>query len=165
MKKLILISLLVIPFCKAADDYYLEAQHAAAEKQWQDLYKLIDEGKVGVNEIQQNYRPFINFAIMGNHLETTRELLDKGADPNLIARVTPLQRASNRYLLRRDNRLLIELLLKAGADPYATNSSGETTFEFISNHVSQFGSEARAQELINWFEQSAIGTHIKGADD
>ncbi len=64
MKKLILLtSLLAIPLCRAAaaDDtnYYRKAREAIMYSKWQDLYALIDEGEVGVNEDGGGFSPFL----------------------------------------------------------------------------------------------------------
>ena len=75
MKKLIFISLLIIPFCKAADtDYYQEAQNAAIGRQWQDVYRLIEEGKLDANK----HELLIKVAVNQGNLEAVQKLLDEG---------------------------------------------------------------------------------------
>jgi len=115
MKKLIFISLLAIPFCRATDtDYYREAQTAASFRKWQKVYELIDEGKVDVNEIRGKYDLLINDTITYNDLGATQELLNRGTDLNIATWMTPLQQASSRYISFRDNMPLIQLLFRIG---------------------------------------------------
>ncbi len=158
MKKFIFISLLVIPFCRAADtDYYKTAYNAAGHEKWQKLYKLIDEGKVGVNDIRKGHKLFINFPIEKNKLEMTTKLINKEAELNNTEGegLMPLQMASHRYLLNKDNLPSIKLLLDSGADPSVKSRYGENTFEFVAHFESLFSPNSyyeEKQELFNLFK-------------
>ncbi len=159
MKKLIFIFLLAIPLCKAADSYEA-AQNAAVSQQWQDLYKLIDDGSVGVNEIhnESEDHPFIYFAALFNDLDAVRELIKRGAELNRAAPSLPLQTAARRYMAYMNTGPLIELLLEEGADPHAQNNFGQSTFDSITKSPAAQLNPKAQQELMDWFQ----GANIKG---
>ncbi len=97
------------------DDYFKQASIAAIEGRWGAVYKLIDEGKVSVNERSAlNERslgglPLIATAIDHNKLEDIQELLNRGAELNTQVWVLPLITASMRYLDLGDNINLMGL--------------------------------------------------------
>ncbi len=187
MKKLIFISLLVVPFCKAASFYltdfsvptetketadYERAYNSAKNQRWGELYGMIDKGRVGVNEVLTDFHrplePFLNLAIYDDNFDVIEELIKKGADPNILGRYfeLPLQMASTQYIIGVDNMPSIKLLLESGANPLKANRRGENAFQFIDQyHV--FGADEREKierkkKLTDLFEEY-LGMIIKPA--
>ncbi len=144
-------------------DYYETARKAARDSRWQDLYDLIDEGKIDVNynPDRRNKAPFINTAIVYNDLKAAQELLNRGMELNTGTCRLPLQLASQRYLAKGDNMPMIKLLLEARANPNAEDYWGGTTLKLLDkfNYLPE-----RKQELISLFnQQPPASKYIKSA--
>lgn len=164
-----------------AADYYGEARAAAQLERWQDLFALIDEGHVDVNEVHdmQHDKPFITHAIHAvlnsslphsrNALSAMNELLNRGAELNPEAMFHPLRPLIHDYVFKYDNELssaLIEKLLKCGADPHKQDYRGDTPLVYLKGlYTGLPESIEHKQELINLFEQQTSysdGAYIKG---
>jgi ankyrin repeat protein len=64
-------------------------------------------------------------AVKANNTEEARKLIEKGADAN--SRTSPIGWSALHYAARNGNVEIIQLLLKAGADPnYAGTMEGQT---------------------------------------
>ncbi len=152
------------------DDYFRQARQAADMNRWKDVYKLIDDGNIDVNEHPPlgQYR-LITTAIAYNKLEAVQELLKRGAELNIQVGDLPLMKASHRYLRRGDNMPTIELLLQSGAEPNFGNIKGFSTFDSVNNWFPLPWEDtaehaARKQKLIELFEETA-GKNIKGSEE
>ncbi len=152
-----------------AADYAEQAKTAALEHRWKDVYKLIDDGKIDVNERSFGGSPLIRLATIQERLEVVQELLKRGAELNIQVEKLPLMTASSTYLWRGGNMPTIELLLQSGADPHFENIDGVSTLNYVNsalNLAEQAAYPARKQELINLFEQIPPGgINIKGSEE
>ena len=101
-----------------------EAELADAVEAQQDhlIRSLLAEGQ-GLNVTQVDGMAAIHWAAYHDDVETTRLLIDAGAQVDVVNRygVTPLSLAAE-----NGNGTLIEALLEAGADPNAILRGGET---------------------------------------
>ncbi len=175
MKKLIMpvvaLLLIVQNSYLLAGDYARQAKVAAHANQWEAVYKLIDDGKIDVNERSLGGLPLIARAIELNNLGVVQELLKRGAELNTQVWELPLKTASMRYFSLGDNMPTIELLLQSGADPHFPNTLGVSTLDYVNDHspwdpAEQATHSARKQELIKLFEQiPPAGIHIKGSEE
>ncbi len=184
MKKLLMpvMALLLIvqgSYLLAADDdgnidddginiYDKQANTAALEHRWKDIYKLIDDGNIDVNKHHSlGGDQLITRAVELNNLEVVQELLDRGAEPNIQAKELPLMKASRRYIEIGDNMPIIQLLLDSGAAPAFLNIHGSSTFNYIGREVPfwEIGENSeRKKELIELFKDvPPAGEYIKGS--
>ena len=143
-KKLLLTTLVVIPFVVAAKDQSLAETAVIGGAQglivgfaaviyffvWKPLKKKRDEFKNKKTIARNEFTPLIVAAAEGDDTEITR-LIAEGADVNARGKSgeTALMMAS-----KNDRRTTVRLLLQCGADVYSKTAKGNTARDIARQH-------------------------------
>jgi ankyrin repeat protein len=118
-----------------AQDPELNVFEAAAFGRLDRLRKLLDDDPAAANAFGDDGFQPLGLACFFGHVEAARLLLERGADPNLLARnehlqVAPLHSASASENKDEATRYeLCELLLDCGADPNLEQGGGFTALD------------------------------------
>jgi len=137
-------------------DEELTTSEAAAFGRVDRLRRLLEEDPARAGELSTDGFSPLHLAVFGGSAEAIGLLLERGADPNLvaessIARVPPLGTAA--FVRRPD---LAELLLDGGAD---VNGLGEGRFTALDSAV-QNGDEAMIRLLLDRGADPKLGAGI-----
>jgi ankyrin repeat protein len=123
----------------AASGGYTAAHHAAAKNYADIISVLILFGADLEKTDEEANRTPLQIAVEGNHVETVRELLDGGADPNadVSTYTPPLIRAA-----RNGNLEIVELLVNHGADVNIRDG------EWTPLHFAEYGNHQAVVQLL-----------------
>jgi ankyrin repeat protein len=117
---------------RSLDDRWLSRLRGSAITNDVELIHSL-AARVDVNRPDRDNQTPLGLAVGNNHPEAVRTLLAAGADPNRRDGSdgnTMLHTAAT----KRGGEVLIEMLLKAGADPAVTNSDGKTPLDVALEH-------------------------------
>ena len=137
-------------------DYHEQAVSLAMQQRWPEIYNLIDERKVDVNEKNKISWALLEYAITFENIEAVKELLNRDAEVNIVRDYgnTPIMDASKFYLQYESSDItLIKLLLSKGANPNLKNFYKKNLFKFIEHDRVLLASNQRRQELIKLIKE------------
>ncbi len=133
--------------CGSNGSKSITVKKSVSEKEFETEIKKLIEGEKDINSIEKDGFVILWWAVVGNYVDATKMLLEKGANPNIapnnkatwtvLFETTKESFFGNMQGQRKKinrSRIIAKLLIKHGADVNHSNSIGETPLHKAAQH-------------------------------